>query len=936
MMNVLLTVPLHIGGFGTASNTTAFGSKPFSSNSTGGLFGGGGTSSGTTFGGFGATANNTSSGFGSGGTAGGLFGQNKTGFGPSNTGGGMFGGGNASGGFGSTSTGTFGSTSTPAFGSGGNQNQANNGTASTPFTAVQEKDAGGNQQYQTITFQQPYAGYSLEELRLADYNQGRRYGNQNGQAGAFGQSTGFGGFGSTNNNTSTGFGGSNTSGGLFGNNNNNSSSSGTPFGQSNTQTSFGSQTNTTGGGLFGGNKPGGLFGGTSTSQPSTGGGLFGSSNANTGGTFGSGGTSTGFGSSTSAGGLFGAQNNQSKPAAFGGFGAGSNTNASTGFGGTASGFGSANNSTSGGGLFGQSSQTSSTPAFGSTQQTSNTGGGLFGNSTGATGGLFGNQNQNQAPTQQSGGLFGGGFGGQNNPQNQQKPGGLFGNASTNTTSGGLFGQGNQSQQPGGLFGNANQNQNQGSSLFGNKPATTGGGLFGNTAQNNAGNTGSGLFGNLNTSTQQNNQGSSLFGNSQSQQKPSGLFANTAPGSNTGSGLFGGLGQSNNQSNLGGSLFGSQNQQQQNQQPSNNSLFGASGSSLLQTSMNTNPYGNDALFANLQTPTQSPGPLATPLSSSQKNRKGAILPQHKLNPSASTRLLTPQNKRPGGYGFTYSTYGTPNSASSSASPNFTSSLYGNGSLNRSLGKSLSTSNLRNSFTPEMSILAPGAFSTNGRSFATGSLKKLNINRNINSRPPLFDEPEKKRVSFAGPTNGADSTLTNGADTNGVNGGALVLRAEPDDTPAEGSSSHTSSTVNGDATNGASGRPEMTQVNGNDLTSVPENVAMTRTSASLNKQGSTTVDPTPGQYWSKPSMEELRKMSRSELTKVKDFVVGRDRIGEIQFNPGKVVDLSTTDLDKLFGDIVQLNPSKCHSIWRWQYRTEAGTWYRVEPSLSHHPR
>lgn len=48
-----------------------------------------------------------------------------------------------------------------------------------------------------------------------------------------------------------------------------------------------------------------------------------------------------------------------------------------------------------------------------------------------------------------------------------------------------------------------------------------------------------------------------------------------------------------------------------------------------------------------------------------------------------------------------------------------------------------------------------------------------------------------------------------------------------------------------------------------------------------------------------------MSRAELTKIKDFVVGRERIGEIHFNHGNAVDVSGVDLDKLFGDIVQLN-------------------------------
>ncbi|KAF2744617.1 hypothetical protein M011DRAFT_407995, partial [Sporormia fimetaria CBS 119925] len=510
-----------------------------------------------------------------------------------------------------------------------------------------------------------------------------------------------------------------------------------------------------------------------------------------------------------------------------------------------------------------------TPAFGAAATNTNTGTGLFGGASNTGTSLFGQQNQqNQAQGQQSGGLFGG-FG--QNQQNQQKPGGLFGNQPTNT----------------------------GTSLFGGQPTnpttTGGGGLFGsNTAQNST-NTGGGLFGNLGTTNTQQNTGTSLFG--QSQQKPGGLFGGSTTTGNTGTGLFGSTNQNNNTTGLGGSLFGGQNQQQQPQQQSslNNSLFGASGASLLQTSMNTNPYGNDALFAGLATPTASPGPLATPLSGSQNNRKSAILPQYKLNPSASTRLLTPQNKR-SGYGFSYSTYGSPHSASANASP---AGLLGASTFSRSLGRSLSTSNLRNSFTPETSILAPGAFSTTGRSFGSGSLKKLNINRSINTRVPLFDDAptDRKRVSFAA-TNGADGE-TNGVNGSPSQGGELVLRRE-DGSPDASSSPSTSATMNGELTNGAAKQPEMTQVNGNELASVPENAP-----APASKQATTVADPEPGEYYSIPRLDELRRMSRSELTRVEDFTVGRQNIGKIEFNPGNTVDLSSVDLDKVFGDIVQLN-------------------------------
>ncbi|KAF1950919.1 hypothetical protein CC80DRAFT_496441 [Byssothecium circinans] len=875
------------GGFGTNNTTTSFGSKPFSSGSN--MFGGGSSA----FGGFGSgtSNNNATSAFGGGNTSGsGLFGQAKPAFGSSTTatGTGNLFGGNTSSGFGgsNTTSNAFGTSTAGGFGTGTSNVTPNNGTASTPFQAIQEKEGPSSNaqvQYQTITFMQPYQNYSLEELRTVDYNQGRRYGSNNGQPGAFGQSTPFGGFGS-NNNTSSTFGSNNAStGGVFGNNN----TAGSAFGASSTSGAFGS--NNTGGGMFGNNnnqaKPaGGLFG---SSTPATGGSLFGNNNSsNTGSGFGS--TGGAFGSSTGGGGgLFGNTNNntQAKPA-FGGFG---NTNtASTPFG---AGNANTNTANTGSSLFG-GQNTNNTSAFGANNQALGTGGGLFGNS----GGAFGQNNQQNT---QSSGLFGGGGGGafgQNNQNNQPKTGGLFGGStSTPATGGGLFGNNNQQQQQpptGGLFGQAKPAQN---SLFGNtNNAQTGqtGGLFGNSTGAATGTGGGGLFGNSGGQSNQQNTGGGLFAGSNNQSKPSGIFGNSTGATNNASGgLFGGLGQNNQNNNqLGGSLFGGQSQGQQQQPSMNNSLFGASGSSLLQTSMNTNPYGNDALFSGLGTPTQSPGPLATPLSSSQKNRKSAILPQHKLNPSQSTRLLTPQGKR-GGYGFTYSTYGSPNGSTQSSPLN--GSLFGNGSLSRSLGKSLSASNLRNSMTPDTSILAPGAFSTTNRSFGNGSLKKLNINRSINSRRSLFEDTSPaKRVSFAGP--GAENGLSNGTAVNGSSSSSVVLRRDDESASTNGEASHTGPYS-----------PESESAQGNELATVSEDGALTpRTSSSLNAQNGQIVDPKPGEYYSEPSMDRLKAMSKRELESVPNFVVGRDRVGRIEFNEGKPINLSEVPLDKIFGDIVTL--------------------------------
>jgi nuclear pore complex protein Nup98-Nup96 len=725
----------------------------------------------------------------------------------------------------------------------------------------------------------------LEELRVADYNQGRRYGNQNGQAGAFGQSTGFGGFGSNNNAapaaTTSGFGSNaNTGGSLFGGGATNNNTSG--FGQS-TGGAFGSTNNTTGGGLFGQAKPatGGLFGASNTT-PAAGasGGLFGGGAANTSTTGGFGG-GAGFGASTTGGGgLFGNNQNQQKP---GGLFGGAPAATSTPFGGGASNTGNTfGQSNTGGGLFGQSNTTAAAPAFGAAPAATNTGGGLFGNS----GSAFGQNNQSQTQAQPaSGGLFGG-FGG-NAQQNQQKPGGLFGGgAGTTNSGGGLFGQQNNApQQSGGLFGGSTANNNTGGGLFGQKPAAPGGGLFGGGSSNTGASSG-GLFGGLGAQNNQQNTGGGLFGGQNNQQKSGGLFGGSTQNTNTGGSLFGGMGQNNNQSNMGGSMFSSQNNQQQNQQPNNNSLFGASGSSLLTTSMSNNAYGNDALFAGLATPTQSPGPLATPLSSSQKNKKSAILPQHKLNPSASTRLLTPQNKTAGGYGFTYSTYGTPSSVSSQSSPGLRGSLFSGGSLSRSLGKSLSTSNLRNSFTPETSILSPGAFSVSSRGYGNGSLKKLNINRSINTRMPLFDEPPQKRVSFAG----GESESMNGT-ANGET--AMVIRRDEDDASPRSANGAGNETP----------RPQMEQVNGNQLARVSEDSVLTpKSSSSVNIQSG--QDSQSGAYWSSPTLNELKKMSKQELRNVPNFIVGRNGVGQITFNMGKPVDLSEVDLDKIYGDIVNL--------------------------------
>ncbi|KAI1387760.1 nuclear protein 96-domain-containing protein [Hypoxylon trugodes] len=896
------------GAFGSTSNTGAFGAKPTfggTATSTGsGLFGGSTTSTtggGGGFGGFGAGNNaSTSTPFG-GSTGGSIFGNsanNKPAFGATNTGtsgSGLFGGNATNNTNTSTGFGAFGGTSnTPAStalgGPVGDPPGTANITSFSPFVEKENNTSSAQNSYQNILFQDPYKKWSAEELRLADYVAGRRFGGTSG-TGTFGVGSGFGGFG--NQQTSNAFGSTSTptntagTGGLFG-----GTGTSSTFGQNNTNTAgFGANNNS--GGLFG-SKPattGGLFNSTPTTQPAQTGGLFGSGSTGFGNT---GNTGTGFGATnnnTNTGsGLFGGANNQQKS----GFSFGNTNNNATsgGFGNNTGGgaFGTGGNT--GGGLFGGNN---------TAQNAGNSGGGLFANTNqqntggsfgGSTGGAFGNQNQQQTGTS----LFG---------NNQQKPAGtsLFG-ASNNTggTSGGIFANSTTANNS---FGQPNNNQ--GGGLFGNKPATgTGTGLFANAATPQNTNTGGGLFGGLgqnNQNQQQPQQGSSLFGGlgGQNQQKPS-LFGSTTQ--QTGGGIFG---NQNNQQ--GSSLFGVPGAQQQPQNNMNSSLFGNSqasqGAPSLTASINDpNAYGS--LFSNLgSSEIADPGPLATPTGRKQA-RKPSILPYYKLNASSAPRFVTPQKR---GYGFSYSTYGTPNSPSSVASTpgTMSQSLLG-GSLSRSLGnslaKSVSTSNLRRNFNIEDSILAPGAFSASSgsRLYGNNSVKKLVINRDL--RSDLFSTPTKDKPTPETPNSSRKLTKRVSFDTSNVD-------ATEDSEAVNGSATSTPSAeqlgyIRPKNTNGVNGSkssaaPEMEQVKGNELAVVhEEETASPQTQSPATAAG----DGEPGNYWMSPTKEEIQEMNRVQRQKVSGFTVGRDNVGYVKFKVP--VDLNLVDIDNIFHSIVILEP------------------------------
>lgn len=714
-----------------------------------------------------------------------------------------------------------------------------------------------------------------------DYAQGRRQGNGSG-AGGFGTTSGFGGFGATQQ-TGTGFGATNTGGtGLFGANNTaNTNTTSTPFGGG----GFGANTNTatnTTGGLFGA-KPAGntLFGNNTQTQQ-------------TGGAFGTG-TGTGFGATANTGtgfgqsggtGLFGANNQAQKPATTGfSFGNNANTtNQPSAFGGgTTNAFGANNNQTGGTGLFGNTN-----------------------NQTAGTGGLFGNTQQ---PQQQAGtGNAFGGFGQQN--QTQQAGTGLFGAAQAKPAGTGLFGASTTAPAAGtGLFGNTNNQQQTtnafgggaaaGTGLFGAaKPATGTGSLFGQSNPAQAGGAGTGLFGGLGNNNQpQQSAGTGLFGGANQQQKP-GLFGSSAPASG---GLFGGQATQNQ-----GLSFGNSTNQQQSS-GFGNSLLGNSQQSnsapqgLTANLNDVSAYGSPSLFAGVGgNETPNPGPLATPVNGSNKPRRGSVLPLYKLAPSTSSRFATPQKR---GFGFSYSTYGTPGgspaSSISSTPGTLGRSLLGS-SVGGGLSKSISASNLRRSYNTEDSILAPGAFSASSapRLYGSTGSKKLVINREI--RSDLFSTPQKDRLGADSNTGSRKLTKRVSFDTSNVdNEEGTPVRAlpAPEDTPgSQGDEtprqSRSSNGVNGSkVTDVEQGKPkELTIVHEEDQTATPE------------PQLADGFDNAPGAYWMRPTYEELQAMNRVQRQKVDGFTVGRENVGSITFKVP--VDISTIDIDEICGGIIEL--------------------------------
>lgn len=506
--------------------------------------------------------------------------------------------------------------------------------------------------------------------------------------------------------------------------------------------------------------------------------------------------------------------------------------------------------------------------FGSSTWNNSTGFGATANSntasaapTAPTTGLFGNSTQNNQNN-----LFG----------NTQKPGsGLFSNtqdSSNKKPNGGLFGNASSSQPSGGLFGNSSTST--GGGLFGN--SNTGGsnstGLFGNTSAPNtsSGTTGSSLF---NKPAASGTSGGGLFGSSNTGGSTGGLFgnkSNTTATSATGSGSGGLFGSSNTANGIGagtgGGLFNSGNSSSVFNKPAaSGGLFGNTSSTQQpqpqapQSSVATNdPYNSGKILYAIQRSTDTmPASLTGSLFASSEP------PLHL--PSISGPVKQPQRKSSllGKLAQTFNIF------------RYTSDL---AASNSSVGK------LKGLFTQSNYIREN-----------VGTLPSLNLGVKKPQKPHARQPIENKSVGEMK---------------------RLVIQSRP----------HKFHQINADKVFSAKKRRVLILSLDNQLLGdAYEDVDVDDSTNDSHKHGDaikkdrspvedgkseTTEDPKG--YWCSPSIAELEKMTREQLSSVDSFIVGRKSKGQIAyifpvdlttiFDRCRVNDIPVSSV--LFDDIIKI--------------------------------
>lgn len=487
-------------------------------------------------------------------------------------------------------------------------------------------------------------------------------------------------------------------------------------------------------------------------------------------------------------------------------------------------------------------------------------GGGFGASSGAGtgqtaapttgGGLFGSAQAQ--PTSQPGGLFGGGGFGANGStgfgQNQQQPGGASG------TTFGAGGFGSKSAATGGLFGQSTaQSQPQtGTTGFG-------GNLFGANNQNKPGGfgTGSSLFG---QNQQQNAGGTRLFGQSQPAGAGSSLFGQSQPAGvlSASTGIGG-----------GGGLFGQSQGQQQQQQPS------------LQASIDQNPYGTDTLFGAGQGSAAQP-PL--PFNVAPKKKPPIVAP-FRSSPRNAGKISRLRGASPAPIG--------PQGGARESTPGL-----GTPGRGQSPGLFRGLSD-EQALTPQAFVTRPSVkrlvLNDSGNTSFSRSMRAGSAA--LGESPAAGDRflrsgtapAPAQRVAFS-------PALEHAAETG-------MRHRDPDSSFASSVfPSRRSDLFQNDAT-----PPKVNQVPRQDepLLGSAQNGPVSAYKPVAQGGEKSLRD---GEYWTSPTLDELRTWAYADLAQVPNFIVGRIGCGEVQFL--EPVDLTTVpDLSDVPGGFVQLKLKEC---------------------------
>ena len=438
---------------------------------------------------------------------------------------------------------------------------------------------------------------------------------------------------------------------------------------------------------------------------------------------------------------------------------------------------------------------------------------------------------------------------------------LFGNA---------FGQNNNNLQ---------QNTNQpatggfGTSLFAPKPSQPTTSLFGNTqpqaqaqptslfGNNNNAQQGTGLFGNLGANNQQQQQQqqpqqTSIFG-----PKPGGLFGSAAPAQTTfgGGGLFGGQ-----QNNAGGSIFGTSQATGQQQQPQ------------LVATIDGNIYNTNPLLAN----STSQAHIITP---NDPDKKASLQYTKKFVPKVGIPKVRPlrgfSTPPPNGLGFSQSAeqspFNRPLSVNSSRLGNALGGLSG----------SASASNLTaEAFKPKVSVkklilptrVDPQAWTESVHAASQGLYNELGSSPVTRSK--VTWDPQLSRAARESPT------LAPRVNT---------MLGSPSTTPL--------------------GKPPPGRTFGAQSPVARLNLAPTEPTPTKSPVGvlkNKKPDPSkiPGEYWTEPSLSELRDYTYDRLARLEHFKVHRTGFGVVEFL--QPVNLTTLkSIDEIPGIYVTFDSKEC---------------------------